>query len=314
MVVGFGSRIGFAGLGLMGSPMALNLARAGLPITVWNRTPAKCEPLRLVGAEVATSTADLFRQCRIIILMLADEQAIDTVLQRQSSAFAANLKDHLIVHMGTTSPEFSARLEADIKNVAGSYVEAPVSGSRKPAENAELIVMLAGDADVVDDLRPILAPLCREMAYCGAVPSALQMKLSVNLFLITMVTGLVEAVHFATRHGLDVQLLRSILDAGPMGSQASRDKLEKLLTSDMSAQASITDVLKNNRLVAEAARRARAASPLLDACCQLYDETDRLGYGHEDMVAVIRAFAARSDCDRVPPDRTPRPGYRLQRE
>jgi 3-hydroxyisobutyrate dehydrogenase len=95
-------------------------------------------------------------------------------------------------------------LEADIRAVGGHYVEAPVSGSRKPAEAGQLVAMLAGDADAIADARPLLTPMCRETMICGPVPNALLMKLSVNLFLISLVTGLAEAVHFADRHGLNL--------------------------------------------------------------------------------------------------------------
>jgi 3-hydroxyisobutyrate dehydrogenase len=199
-----------------------------------------------------------------------------------------------IVHMGTTAPSYSRGLEADILAAGGRYVEGPVSGSRIPAENGELVAMLAGDPDAASALRPILAPMCREVVDCGAVPNALLMKLAVNLYLITMVTGLTEAFHFAERHGLDLERFTAVLDAGPMASNVSRVKASKLLRSDFSVQASITDVLKNNRLVAEAARAAELASPLLDVCHDLYGATVELGHGDDDMVAVVRAIEART--------------------
>ena len=126
--------VGFIGLGVMGEPMALNLARAGTALVVWNRTAAKNEVLRAAGARVATSPAEVFRQARVVILMLADDAAIDSVLGRGTPDFGANVAQHTIVHMGTTSPEYSRGLEADVRAAGGSYVEAPVSGSRKPAE------------------------------------------------------------------------------------------------------------------------------------------------------------------------------------
>lgn len=201
--------VGFIGLGVMGQPMALNLARAGTPLVVFNRTPARCEPLRAAGAEVAADPAEVFEQAGAVILMLADETAVDTVLGRGTPDFAARVAGHTVVHMGTTSAEYSAGLRDDIRAAGGSYVEAPVSGSRVPAEQGQLVGMLAGDEDAVTAVRPLLAPMCRETFGCGAVPGALLMKFSVNLFLITMVTGLTEAFHFADRHGLDQRLLQT---------------------------------------------------------------------------------------------------------
>jgi 3-hydroxyisobutyrate dehydrogenase len=137
--------------------------------------------------------------------------------------------------------------------------------------------------------------MCVETVVCGEVPSGLLMKLAVNLFLITMVTGLAEAIHFAGRQGLDMQQLLAVLDAGPMASSVSRIKAAKLAAGDFTVQASISNVLENNRLVAEAARNAGLASPLLDACHALYGETEALGFGAFDMVAVVHALEARSD-------------------
>ncbi|MEU4820444.1 NAD(P)-dependent oxidoreductase [Actinomadura sp. NPDC023710] len=288
------SDVGFLGLGVMGRPMALNLVRAGTSLVVWNRTAAKGEPLRAAGATVAADPADVFRRTRVVFLMLADGPAIDSTLGRGTPGFAANVRGRIVVHMGTTSPEYSRGLEADIQAAGGRYVEAPVSGSRGPAESGELIAMLAGEPAAVDAVRSLIAPLCGEVFVCGPVPQALQTKLAVNLYLITMVTGLAEAFHFAERHGLDGRRLLEVLDAGPMASTVSRAKARKLLDRDFAVQASIVNVLDNNRLIAEAARAARLASPLLDVCHALYGETVALGHGEADMAAVVRALEART--------------------
>ena len=287
-------QIGFIGLGVMGLPMALNLSRANTPLWVWNRSPDKCEPLRAAGAQVASTPAKVCENAQVIILMLAHEQAMDEALQRGTPAFASQVRNRTIVHMGTTSAAYSRALEQDILSAGGRYVEAPVSGSRKPAEAGQLVGMLAGDAASVAMVQPLLAPICRTTFVCGTVPSALLMKLSVNLFLITMVTGLCEAAHFAAQQGLDMELFRSVLDAGPMASSVSQVKLAKLVARDFEVQAAIHDVLKNNQLVAQAAREAQLASPLLDVCRDLYAQTVDMGLGHADMVAVVQAIEERT--------------------
>lgn len=288
-------KTGFIGIGAMGEPMALNLARSGISLVVWNRTPAKTSSLLAAGAQVVDTVEQVFDNAQVIILMLASDAAIDAVLQRGTSMFATLVNGRIVVQMGTVSADYSSSLERDIKAVGGQYVEAPVSGSRKPAEDGQLIAMLAGDPETVETIQPLLQPLCRQSVHCGAVPNALLMKLSVNLFLITMVTGLVEAFHFAERHALDLDQFAAVLDNGPMASSVSRIKLSKLVAKDFSLQAGITDVLKNNRLIADAARKSQLASPLLDVCHALYGETQAQGLGYSDMVAVIRAIEARSD-------------------
>lgn len=285
-------RLGFLGLGVMGRPMALNLARAGTPLVVWNRTKDRCDEVRDAGAVVASCPEEVFAAASTVLMMLADDVAVDAVLGRGTQAFTDRVAGHTIVHMGTTAPDWSLALADDVAAAGGRYVEAPVSGSRIPAAKGELVAMLAGDAAA--EVAPLLAPMCHETVLCGPVPNALLTKLAVNLYLITMVTGLAEAVHFARHHGLDLDRVAGVLDAGPMASAVSRVKTAKLVAGDFDVQASITNVLENNRLVAEAARRAGIASPLLDVCHALYGETAALGHGPEDMVAVVRAIEART--------------------
>jgi 3-hydroxyisobutyrate dehydrogenase len=287
--------IGFIGLGAMGEAMALNLVKAGTRLVVWNRTSAKARILAAAGAELAQGAAEVFAHSQIVILMLADGRAMDAVLGRGDRVFAVSVSGRTLVHMGTTSPAYSRGLEADIRSAGGRYVEAPVSGSRKPAEAGQLVAMLAGEADAVGEIRPVLAPMCRETMVCGLVPNALLMKLSVNLFLISLVTGLAEAVHFAENNGLDLKQLLAVLNAGPMASDVSRVKAPKLVGRDFAAQAAISNVLENNRLIAEVAREVGIASPLLDVCHALYTETLALGLGEADMVAVLKAIEARSE-------------------
>jgi 3-hydroxyisobutyrate dehydrogenase len=290
--------IGFIGLGVMGQPMALNLARAGTSLIVWNRSADRCGPLRAAGAKIAANPGDVFTRVHIVLLMLYDAAAIDAVLGRGTPAFRGHVAGRIIVQMGTPSPDYSKSLDADIRAAGGSYVEAPVSGSLKPAEAGQLVGMLAGDPDDVAQVRPLLAPVCRETFACGIVPNALLMKLAINAFLIPMVAGLAEAFHFAGRHGLDVHQLQAILDAGPMASNVSRVKGAKLAGGDFSVQSAIADVLKNTRLTTAAARQKDLASPLLDVCEALYGEALAMGSDPIDMAGVIHAIAARTDSRR----------------
>jgi 3-hydroxyisobutyrate dehydrogenase len=293
------TRIGFIGLGTMGEPMALNLLKAGTPLSVWNRSPAKSNILAKAGAIVAKDPRDVFLQCETVILMLVDGTAIDAVLARGNRAFARRVKGHTTVNMATTAPAYSKALEADILAEGGRYVEAPVSGSRKPAIDGQLVAMLAGHPENIAAVRPLLAPVARDAIACGPVPNALFMKLAVNVFLTTVVVGLAESVHFAERHKLNLAQLVAVLDAGPMASDVSRVKAGKLLARDFAVQASIANVLENNRLITGAAREADIASPLLDVCHALFSETQALGLGDADMIAVIRAIEKRtvSRCD-----------------
>ena len=285
-------KVGFIGLGNMGLPIALNLVRAGTDLVVWNRSEPARDAVRTVGARVAETPGQVFGEAEVVFMMLANGEVIDAVLERGTPRFGELVRGRTVVHMGTTAASYSLHLATDTAAAGGRYVEAPVSGSRVPAEAGQLVGMVAGPDDAVDVVLPLLEPACSSVVRCGQVPKATQMKLAVNLFLITEVAGLVEAFHFAEGNGLDLELFRSVVDAGPMASAVSRLKLRKLVSGDFTVQASISDVFYNNRLIADAARSAHVATPLLDACHQLFEEAERLGHGREDMAGVLHAFEA----------------------
>jgi 3-hydroxyisobutyrate dehydrogenase len=288
------SPLGFIGVGLMGAPMARNLLRAGYPLRVWNRTVAKAEALIAEGAEVLASAHEVLTNSRVTILMLLNEQATDAALQRAGNGISIDLVDRLVINMGTFRPDYVAGLAKDVTLAGGLYLDAPVSGSKGPAEAAQLVGMIAGDALALDIAEPILSVMCARIFRCGDAPNATRMKLAVNHYLIAMVASLSEAAHLAANAGLELELFRDVLNAGPMRSAVSEAKIQKLVHRDFAAQASITDVLKNAELVSGFARASGAASPLLDQAEQLFRESLAAGYGAEDMAAVVRAIEART--------------------
>ena len=242
---------------------------------------------------MAATVRDLFASCHVVLMMLSTDDVIDATLRRGTAEFDEMLEGTTLVHLGTTSPQYSAELEADVKRAGGFYVEAPVSGSREPARRRELVGMLAGDEHAVARVRPIVELLCASTTVCGAVPAALTMKLAVNVFLVTLVTGLAEAFAFAEAQGLDAEQLRGILDAGQMSSSISRVKTAKLVAGDLSPQAGVADVLKNCDLIADAAVQASVRVPLTDACRQLFQAAVERGDGGLDMIGVLGGLRRR---------------------
>jgi 3-hydroxyisobutyrate dehydrogenase len=279
----------------MGQPMARNLARAGVEVVVWNRTATRVAPVVAAGATAAETPAEVFTAAETVLVMLYDEAAIDQVLARGTPDFAAMVAGRTVVVMGTNAPAYSSALQRDLVAAGAGYVEAPVSGSRGPAETGELVAMLAGaDPDLLERVRRLVDPMVRHAVICGPVPAALTTKIAVNAYMITMVTGLVEAVHLADRSGLDRAVLAEVLLGGPLASPLLRGKLDKLLADDFSVQAAIADVAKNTGLIAAAARSVGAATPLAATCDELFGETLALGHGSTDLIAVLRALESRA--------------------
>ncbi|MFF4899735.1 NAD(P)-dependent oxidoreductase [Streptomyces sp. NPDC001068] len=288
-------RYGFVGLGVMGQPMALNLARAGTPLVVWNRTADRAEALRAAGARVAAGVEEVFARARVVFVMLLDEGVTDSVLGRGGPEFGKLVAGRVVVSMGSTAPEYARGLAADVHAAGGRFVEAPVSGSRKPAEAGQLVAMLGGDRDTVEEVRPLLAPMCRETVHCGGAGTGLLMKLAVNLYLNTTVAALAEAVHFAQRQDLDLETFRAVVESGQLGSGVTRVKVPMLAGHDFTVQAATSDAYASTRLIADAARAAGIATPLLDLSSDLYGESVRMGNGRLDMSSVLTALEARTD-------------------
>ncbi len=287
-------RVGWIGTGVMGEPMALNLLRAGVKLVVWNRSAEKLRALIDSGAQRAGSVDELIASVDIVMLMLLNEQAIDGVLGRATSMFGSRVSGKTLVHMGTTSAAYSQGLARDVALHGGRYVEAPVSGSRGPAQQGALVGMTAGSADAVAAIRPLLAPLCARVFHCGEVPSALRMKLAVNHYLIATVVSLAEAFHGAQRAGLDTQVFADIVKAGPMASAVAAAKLDKLVANEFSPQAAIRDVAQIASLVASQAHEAGAHAPVIGTCIELFAEALTNGSAELDMAAVLGAIERRA--------------------
>ena len=275
--------LGFVGLGRMGEPMAGRLVEQGTDLVVWNRSPEPAERLAALGARRAGSVAEVFALCDTVVLMLAHARAVDQVLDDPRIP----LEGRTVVAMGTVAPDDSRALCGRLRSAGASYCEAPVSGSRVPAETGTLVAMLAGEERTLDRVEPLLAPLTSAVFRCGDVPRALETKLAVNAFLIGLVTALAESVALAERLGVDATLLRSILDAGPMSSAVSRGKLAKLADGDRSAQAALSDVLYNSRLILDAAGLRGMHLPLTSVCTGLLEQAQAAGLGSTDMISVL---------------------------
>lgn len=287
--------VGFVGIGTMGLPMAGRLLAAGVPMMVWNRTPEKCKPLIARGAIPSSSIDELFRQCSLVLVMLLDQGAVDAVLGRGTPAFAKRVRDRTVVMLGTTSAAYSAGLDSDIRNCGGRYVEAPVSGSRIPAEEGALVGMISGDADEVRRVESLLSPLCRTIVRCGAIPASLRTKLAINHYLIVLVMALAETVATADASGVDLDLFQQVLDAGPMASTVSRTKLRKLMSHDFAAEAAIGDVAKIAALVRDQARGAQVDAPLIESAALLFEAARVRGLSDLDMVAVLQPAPSTSE-------------------
>lgn len=281
------TRIGFLGLGVMGSPMAINLARQ-FPLTVWNRSQGKLPPLIQAGARAADSPAAVLAQSDVVFTMLFNDAAYAPVFD--SPDFQANLRGKTVINTSSISVDCSTRLANIVAAAGGTFIEMPVSGSKVPAEMGQLVGMVAGDKDAVDAVRPLLKPITKTAIYCGPVGMGLKTKYAINTFLITTTAGLAESMHLARRQGLDLDAFAQVVDASPMASAYSKLKVNKMMAEDWSAQAAIQDCYNLTRLVVDASKTAGARSPFMELCATMYKEAIDAGLEGDDMIALEKLF------------------------
>ncbi|XWW94157.1 hypothetical protein V2A60_002099 [Cordyceps javanica] len=280
-------RVGFMGLGFMGTPMALNLARK-FQVVVWNRTATKYEPFKSTSAAIADSPVAVLRQSDVVFTMLFNEAAYRAVLDGQ---FMAALRGKTIINTSSVSVAFSRDFDRQVRQAGGRYLEMPVSGSRVPAEQGQLVGMLAGDRDEARRVGPLLEAVTKAAVYCGGeVGMGLRTKFATNLFLITMTAGLAESMNLARAQGLDVDAFGQVLDAGPMASAYSKLKVAKMIAEDWSPQAAIADCYNLTELVQDAAGEVGAQTPLMTVCNSLYKDAVSRGFGGDDMIAIHKVM------------------------
>jgi 3-hydroxyisobutyrate dehydrogenase-like beta-hydroxyacid dehydrogenase len=283
-------RIGFIGLGTMGLPMAVNMARAGLELMVYNRTRSRVHPALEAGAVEADSPSAVFQWADTFVLMLSGPEAIDAVLMPVIKERPEMLKGKIVVNMGTNPPSFSRRLAARLDNVGAVFVDAPVSGTKVPAEQGALVIMASGPEEVIDQLSPIFKAVGDKVVRCGAVPQATMMKLAVNIVLSAAISGLVEGAHFAKRCGLDQGTFFQLILCGPMGNDLFAIKAKQIMEENFAPQASIETVREMLKHITDTAYDINAFIPNTRSNMNLIAAAMNLGLANEDACAIIKVF------------------------
>jgi len=212
------TKVGFIGLGIMGKAMALNLVKADYDVVVYNRTQAKCDELVAAGATSAATPAQVVSECATTVCMLSDPKACLEVALGENGIASAVGEGKSIVDMSTVDAATSAKISAEIKAKGGRFLEAPVSGSKKPAEDGQLVILGAGDEDVYNEALPIFDVLGKKSVYLGEIGNGAKMKLVVNMMLGVMTTTFSEAIGLAEKSGLKREEFFDVLGSGALQS------------------------------------------------------------------------------------------------
>lgn len=283
-------KFGFIGLGIMGSAMATNLLKAGFSVTVWNRSPEKSAPLAELGAELVLTPQAVIQACPITFTMLADPAAAEAVCFGEYGVLDGMSTGKGYVDMSTVDAATARKIAGAINAKGGRFLEAPVSGSRKPAEEGSLVILTAGDRELYDEAMPALTRMGKKVLYLGEVGKAANMKLVINMIMGGMMTIFAEGLALGEKAGLELPDILEILDAGAMANPMFRMKGEQMSKGNFAVSFPLQHMQKDLRLAI--ALGDQVGQPLFSAAAanEAFKKGCCLGVGRDDFSAVIKAI------------------------
>jgi 3-hydroxyisobutyrate dehydrogenase len=285
------AKYGFLGLGIMGSAMAKNLVKAGHSVTVWNRSADKCQPLVQLGAAQAATPRDVAAACAVTFAMLADPVAAREVFFGPSGVLAGIGEGRSYVDMSTVDDDTARTIATVVTEAGGRFLEAPVSGTKQPAEDGTLIILAAGDRSLYEEVRPAFEVLGKMCPYFGAVGQGARMKLVVNMIMGGMITALCEGIALGLKGGLDGEQILDILNNGALASPMVKGKGPMILKVEFPTSFPLKHMQKDMRLAValgdslnQPLHTAATANEIFKAACQE-------GLADADFAAVFKAIS-----------------------
>ncbi len=284
-------KFGFIGLGIMGSAMAANLVRAGFEVAVWNRSPGKAVELVTLGAKRLETPQAVVESCQVTFAMLADPAAAEAVCFGKYGVLDAIGHGKGYVDMSTVDADTSLKIAAAITAKGGRFLEAPVSGSRKPAEEGTLVILTAGDRSLYEEALPGLERMGKKVLFLGEVGNGAKMKLVVNMVMGGMMAAFCEGLALGTKQGLATADILDVLDAGAMANPMFRLKGGAMTRGDFSVAFPLKHMQKDLRLAI--ALGDQAGQPLFTtaAANETFKRAKALGLGEEDFSALLKAIS-----------------------
>jgi 3-hydroxyisobutyrate dehydrogenase len=277
------------GTGIMGSAMARRLAAAGLRTTVWDRSPQATEPLAAAGALVAVSPRDAVADAGVVITMLPTAEVVEQVIFADGATEA--LADGAVwAQMGTIGVEATLGIAGRLGQLRPDvlFVDAPVSGSKGPAETGQLLILASGPSAAQPVTGPAFAAIGRKTVWLGAAGQGSRMKLVVNAYMSTLIEGVAEALELASRLGIDTAGLAEAIEGGPLDAPIADAKLHKMQSGDFAPEFPLQWALKDVDLAIAAAGDDRL--PLLEALSRQWRAAVQAGHGRDDISAARLAL------------------------
>ncbi|GAC1543883.1 MAG: NAD(P)-dependent oxidoreductase [Acidimicrobiales bacterium] len=276
-------RVALLGLGIMGTGMAQSMLRAGIGLTVWNRSPGRTDGLD--GARVAATPSDAVDGAGVVITMLSDAAATEAVIVSVLPTMGAGA---LWIQMGTIGLDATTQLAAAAAAAGVGYVDAPVAGTKQPALEGKLSVIAAGPAALRQQCEVIFSAVGQRTTWVSERPGdGTRLKLVLNGWLVSLLGGLGEAIATAEAIGIDPAAFLAFIDGGSLGVPYAQAKGKSMIARSFPTSFSARLARKDAGLVADAARDAGLSLPVNSAVAGLFDRVIAAGRGDDDMAAIV---------------------------
>ena len=277
-------RVAVLGAGVMGAGMVKSLRRAGHDVAVWNRTAAKAEELTSTGAVAAPTVTEAVTGADAVLTILFDAAATLAVKAELTSALAPGA---VWIQAGTVGVAGMAEVAAGVDAI----VDAPVLGTKKPAEDGALIVLVSGNPDLLKQCEPVFEAIGSRVVQAGdELGKASALKLVCNSWVALAMAGIAQSVRFAEALGVDPRLYLEAIDGAPVGAPYAQLKGKAILAGDYATAFAVDGVIKDTDLMIDEAERASFPTSLFEAVRELFVKAADAGHGEADMAAVAEAF------------------------
>lgn len=284
-------KVGFIGLGLMGGPMAVNIARRGFPLIVYNRSTSKTVPLEELGAAVASSPRQVAEASDVVVTMLSDANAVEQVVFPEDGLVSGAQPGMVFIDMSTIAPEESRRIATRLAEHQIKMLDAPVMGSTGPAADGTLGIMVGGDEAIFETHRDVLSAMGTGLYYMGPQGSGAQMKLSINLLAAAQLASLCEALVMAVKGGLDLPLAGEIVASSGIASNLISRKVNNIVNRDYQPAFPLKHMQKDLGLMASTANAIGVPIPVTALIHQLFTAAKESGHADDDAIALYYLLA-----------------------
>jgi 3-hydroxyisobutyrate dehydrogenase len=283
-------QVALLGLGIMGMGMARNLIKAGVPLTVYNRSADKAQALAAEGAQVAATPREAAAQADVVISMVADDAASRAVWLGDDGALAGIKRNTLLIESSTLSITWVRELAALAAERGCQFLDAPVAGSRPAAEAGELVFFVGGEASALEQARPLFDAMGRRAEHLGLMGSGATMKLVNNLMGGVQLAVLAEGLVLAEQAGLDMEKVVPLLINGAPGSPLVKGKAARIVARDYHTDFALRWMHKDLGYALNAAVEEGVPMPTVAAARELYRFAIAHGHGDDDFAAVAEAL------------------------